>query len=215
MDFGLVEKEWEDKPCYIIGGGTSLKPYVNSLMGLNDKGYVIAVNDSYKHCDPDLIFTLDHTWLEKNHETIPSMPAVVYAAVAEDHERPDLGCVVYLKRRNRNGIALLSTDPSAITNGLNSGFGALNLAWLKGCKEIFLLGFDFKPGHGGNSHYHDGYKWYNPVATGNMFPKWAQLFHECAGQIKDAGVKVINCSDNSLLTAFPYKPYREIFERFD
>jgi len=43
----------------------------------------------------------------------------------------------------RIDISNLSDDPGAICSGGSSGFGAVNLAWLKRSRRMILLGFDY------------------------------------------------------------------------
>lgn len=211
MEIGNVGlSNWDDKPVYIVGGGPSLKPFQKKLALLYQLGHVIAVNDAYKHCKyPDVIFTLDHQWLENRFTEIPSMQSPVFAAVEfENHPCIDCENLTYLWRYPR-WKATLSEDKSQITNGHNSGYGALNFAYLKGAKTIFLLGFDFKLVDE-KKHFHEGYKWTSPQDPNNVFPMWAKLFDDTLPQFEKAGVKVFNCSNNSAMTAFPYKAYEDV-----
>ena len=214
QQIGAVGKQdWQDRPCYIVGGGPSLKPHSKKLWLLYQRGFVLAVNDSYKNCYfPDAIFSLDHLWLEKNLSNFKDMPGPVFVAVSEDNPRFERENLTYLHRQYRpsgNPKNLLSEDPSIIWNGMNSGFGALNFAYLKGAKTIYLLGFDFKEIND-QTHFHAGYAWHNRLGSNLMFPKWAQAFDDTVEQLGSRGVQVFNCSDNSLLTCFPHKPYEEV-----
>lgn len=204
-------KNWTDKPVYIVGGGPSLKPYIQYLTNLHEKGYVIAVNDGFRFCDkPSVIFSIDHTWLEKRLEEIPQMHGPVVVALDQNHPRPYVSNITYLIRTTRMRVTRLSEDPTKIFNGLNSGFCALNYAYLKGAKTVYLLGFDFKEGPNGETHFHKSYPWHSAGNTRRLFPAWAQIMDDVAPQLTKAGVEVWNCSKDSLLTAFPHKPYEEV-----
>lgn len=216
------KKNWGDRPVYIVGGGPTLKPFADKLWLLYQRGYVLAVNDSYKNCYfPDAIFSLDHTWLSKNVRDdslngcvrkIPHMPGPVFVAADEVNMRVECENLTYLHRSYRgysSQRSFLSEDPGIITNGMNSGFGALNFAYLKGAKIIYLLGFDFKD-IGDKTHFHSGYKWHNRLGSNALFPRWAEAFNDTMAQLNRDGVQVFNCSPDSLLTCFPHKPYAEV-----
>lgn len=208
MEYGKVDlADWGDKPTFIIGGGTSIKPFLSRLKELNQYGHVIACNDSYKYCSPDIIFSTDYTWIEKRLIEIPNMPCLVMVAVNDNFPFLDIETknLVYLKRPRPVGKYFLSEDATKITNGLNTGFGALNLAFLKGSKEIYLFGFDFMVGKDEASHFHEGYSWHGYSQTCALYPKWAKHFDDTIPQLQKYGVKVWNCSNRSLLKSFPYK----------
>ena len=214
QQFGTVgNKDWGNRPVYIVGGGPTLKAHSSKLWMLYQKGIVVAVNDSYLNCYfPDAIFTLDHLWLEKNIGLIKDMPGPVFAAVDEGNPRTESENLTYLKRTYRMSSSEpspLSEKPDTITNGMNSGFGAFNLAYLKGAKRIYLLGLDFKD-LGSETHFHKGYSWHNKTNSNRLYPDWAKAFHYTLPQLADNKVQVFNCSYNSLLTAFPHKPYEEV-----
>jgi len=206
-----VRLDWGSLPVFIVGGGTSLKPYTEQLKTLHTRGFVLAVNDSYKYCKPDAVFSLDSVWLEKNQPIFPTLTCPVVVAVDKDAFRPEVPNLHYVERKDRNGGSHLSEDLSAITNGLNSGFGALNLAYQYGAKTIYLLGYDFMPGDNGDSHFHQGYRWHSARNAKLLYPKWCELFEGTLPQLNRAGVQVWNCSNRSLLKAYPYKSYEEIF----
>lgn len=214
QQLGTVGKaDWGNRPVYIVGGGPSLKPYSQKLWLLYQKGIILAVNDSHYHCYfPDAIFSLDQTWLEKNLDCIPDFGGPVFVAADDGNPRVECSNLTYLYRKYRAGLSdksFLSEDPGVITNGMNSGYGALNFAYLKGAKLIYLLGFDFKD-LAGQTHFHGGYAWHNRVNSNQLYPHWAKAFEDTILQLKAHNVQVFNCSPDSLLTVFPYKPYLEV-----
>ena len=211
QEFGNVgPKTWGDRPVFIVGGGPSLKPFRLRLSLLYQRGIVLAVNDSYKYTNfPDAIVSLDHMWLEKNLKNFEDMPGPVFCAVDDGNSRLENKYVTYLYRKYRTERCPLSDDPTKITNGMTSGFAALNFAYLKGAKTIYLLGFDFKD-IDDQTHFHAGYEWHNKTNSNRLYPRWAAAFDDTVAQLNAAGVKVYNCSPDSLLTAFEHKPYSEV-----
>jgi hypothetical protein len=136
----------------------------------------------------------------------------VYAAVDESNPRIPCPNLVYLKRTHRKGLndsSSLSESPDTIRNGMNSGYAALNFAYLKGAKTIYLLGYDFKL-QGDRTNFHAGYPWQKSKNGPSLYPHWARAFNDTTSQLKAAGVEVFNCSPDSLLDCFPYKSYEEI-----
>ena len=218
--FGVLDsKKWDDgRPCVVVGGGPSLIPWRQKLWYLYQKYWVIAVNDSYQYTFfPDIITTLDHAWTQKQFEKDPKngfkyFPGPVVAAVDAGNPRipsENLTYLYRLRREETDNKAPFSEDPKKIVNGMNSGHCALQLAYLKGCKIIYLLGFDFKE-IDQKTHFHKGYEWHNRVSSQHLYAKWAKAMEDTLPQLKNAGVQVFNCSDNSALVCFPYKPYAEV-----
>lgn len=207
-------KDWGDAPVFIVGGGPSLIPYRSKLTEIQNRGHVLAINDSFKHCYPEVIFSIDHTWLSKRLGEIPGMLAPVFVAVEDNLVRKECPNLTYLLRRYRSGsndVSFLSENPAEITNGMNSGFGALNFAYLRGAKIIYLLGFDFKDAPDGQTHFHGSYEWHNKTNSNLLYPRWAKVFEDTIPQLKSSGAHVFNGSADSLLTAFPHKSYEDIF----
>ena len=60
--------EYEDKACYIVGGGTSLKDFDWTL--LDDK-FTIALNNAHLVLpEADIIYCTDPPWIESNAQTL-------------------------------------------------------------------------------------------------------------------------------------------------
>ena len=85
--------------------------------------------------------------------------------------------------------------------GGNSGYQAVNLAYLLGAKTILLLGFDMFGSHYFGSH---------PKELNNSSPY--QSFINSFGTInpKDYGIEIINCSRQSALEHFPRTTISEL-----
>jgi hypothetical protein len=88
-------------------------------------------------------------------------------------------------------------DRNSISSGGSSGFGALHLAFQRGARDIRLFGFDYMPtGHHNEHHYTF------PVLAGNPWPGFARSFDTAGPVLRAAGVKVLNASPYSDITAF-------------
>lgn len=211
--FSKVEPPvWDDKPVFVVGGGPSLIPWRDHLHKLADRGYVVAVNDAYVDVKPDAIVTLDYRWFKERKKDVPSMPGPVYYVLPSGTkpEPPKVPNAIYLKRKQAKQGQVLSYDTDYLVNGLTSGHAGMQYAWLKGGKEIYLLGMDFKQGPKGEHHYHKRYTWGQTSSIRSCYPKWAERFNECRGMFKRAGVQVYNCSPDTLLKGFDYVSYGEV-----
>lgn len=100
---------------------------------------------------------------------------------------------------------IFSTDPEMIRYGSNSGFQAINLAILKGCRRIVLVGFDMQS-TGGNRHFFgDHPKGMNRMTRYEDFlPRF-----ETAARHMPPGIKIVNATTQTALYAFPVKPLDE------
>lgn len=83
--------------------------------------------------------------------------------------------------------------------GNNSGYQAINLAYLKGAATIILLGFDMQH-TGGKVHFFGDHP--KHLANGPAFNSILPLFNKLAEDLESAGVEVINCTRKTALTCF-------------
>lgn len=147
----------------------------------------------------DATFSLDLTFIDKYRHTLAvwATDHEVFLAVPEDYAEAPIPGVVYLKRVQGKGV---SWNPSEIVNGLNSGYGAINLAVLKRAREIYLLGYDLNT----STHWHGGYPWNNGSSL-KYYDRWAVRFGEIARGLEGRGVDVWNCNPDSGIRCFPFK----------
>lgn len=86
--------------------------------------------------------------------------------------------------------------------GANSGYQAINLAYLFGAVRIVLLGFDMQM-TAGKSHWHGDH----PGELNRDCPvrSFAKNFPALASDLSGAGVEVINATRETALDCFPIK----------
>lgn len=185
---------------YVIGGGPSLKGFDFSKLN----GYKIGANKSAILADCDCMVSIDRTYAERSAKEVREFKGEVILG----YGRPDLvkgklPNATYVKWNRDRG---LSNNPEVV-NGLNSGYAALNVAYLKGAKIIALLGFDMKMGE--TKHFHEGYSW--DSGSGN-YKAWAKLFDDAKIILDRNDVEVINYigPKGSALYQFPTRPLEEI-----
>lgn len=97
----------------------------------------------------------------------------------------------------------LSLDPFKIHQGANGGYQALNLAVLLGVKTVFLLGFDMRSVDG-KKHWHGDHPNGLNNPTDDTYRMWINAFNTTIGDLKTAGVEVINCTHDSALRCFRF-----------
>lgn len=188
--------------CYVIASGPSLKDFDFSRL---PEGYRIGANKSAWLADCDALVTLDGRFWRGHQREIAAFKGDKYVTEKVVENQPTHGAHV-AKRMRFNGM---SESLDELT-GTNSGFAALNVAYLLGFTEIAMLGFDFR-WEGGKSHFHDGYTWQNRQ-THHQLQRWAREFDHTPGQFRAKNVNVINFigPNGSSVTAFPTRPLSDL-----
>lgn len=100
----------------------------------------------------------------------------------------------------------LSRDPGTVVSGSNSGYQAINLAYLLGATRIVLLGFDLH-NTGGRRHFFGNH----PASfNSNSNPeRFIAAFRTIRPE--DYGIEIVNCTRVTKLDAFPIKTLEEVF----
>ena len=180
LEYGEVTGDWSDREVFVIGAGPSLEGFDFSVLD----GYTIGANKSAIVANTDAMFSMDWKFAVEFHDQIVEYGKPFYFAVMTKHETQLKHNAIFLKS-SREGS--LSSNPKTII-GLNSGYGALNIAALKGAKKIGLLGFDMKLGT--HKHFHGGYPW--DRSKGASYNAWARRFKFAKTRIDELGLDVTN-----------------------
>lgn len=150
-----IHGAWQGEPCYIVGGGPSLKDFISQI-GLDflDGKHTIGINHIIEdYHNFEWFFFLDKRFLEKTTYDINNFNGRIFAQ-----------CTTGLKPSEKITIYHCNNErpTTNINNGLFSsnlsGLAALNLAILTGANPIYLLGY----GNGikadyTNYHYKENY----------------------------------------------------------
>lgn len=188
--------------CYVIASGPSLQGF--DFDKLPD-GYRIGANKSAWIANCDALVTIDGRFWRGHQREIADFTGPKYVTELVVENQPTHGA--HISKRGRfNG---LSESLEHLT-GTNSGFAALNIAYLLGYTEIAMLGFDFKWSDG-KSHFHNGYPWQSRN-THSQLGRWAREFNHTVDQFAAKNVNVINFvgPQGSNVTAFPTRPLEEL-----
>lgn len=179
-------KLWQTRPepCYCIGCGSSIKGMDFSLLR---PYYTIGCNhvmlDYYVDCG---VF-LDRSFYDDYQPALPYLACEIWThkrAVPEGYSHPRL----HLIETSLNNINTDPADPSWVMGHL-SGIAAINIAYLKGYREIYLLGYDMQ-----------GCNYYDEEEV--IFARSNKLAYKFA-RFLETDAKIYNCNPESWLEVFP------------
>ena len=220
--FSEVLPNWKGETAVLIGGGWSLT-FDQVAMVERARVKCIAINNAYLLAPwADVCYFADSHWWNDHTKGI----AVPLLSLTAEQQRERFAsfagekcsiegsggnitdpAVHMLKRKTVKGHEAfgVSTDPTALVTGRNSGFQALNLAILAGATKVILLGFDAKVGADGRSHL---------MPHRRPTPMDAYREYQCAmkraeKEVKELGVRVRNCSPGSAIETWPKVSLKE------
>lgn len=207
--FSAVAPSWKGQTFCCIAGGASLSQGQVDLV--RDAGIkTIAINDAYLLAPwADICFFADFEWwgwqtngIAKPGFTAEQVRERFASFVGQKCSVSNSGsgitdpAVHFLKTSGDLGLSL---DPRSLYTGRNSGWMAINLAVHAGGKTGLLLGYDL---HGvpGKSHWFGEHP-RKPVAQ-EVYDKYRMAFAMGENPLKNAGVRIINCTPGSMLNSF-------------
>jgi hypothetical protein len=194
-----IDRIWNDETVYLIGGGPSLSEFNwNWLKGKK----TIAINKAIlTYPAADVLYWTDsrfYMWYKKEVDEFKGLKFTIRHHISYAND------INIIKKGDRFG---LDESGLSLCHGNNSGYAAINLAYILGAKKIILLGYDMK-NDGVKGHYHDGY----PVpVTGDLVYKEQFLpgFDTLAERLNKKGIKVYNASMYSELNVWPKITFNE------
>lgn len=207
--YGSVPSYLKGATVYVIGGGPSLKGFDFARIR---NGPMIGANDGGRLSGAGTIVTLDRNYFRhRSADLVEAAKGGRRAFVCLPHTvdvpafPPE---VTYLKFHRGAGQGM-SRNPEWI-HGLNSGFAALNVAYLAGASEIRLLGFDFHFGRD-KQHWHPEHHWHRQT-NDRQIRRWARDFDQAVGQLLQDDVRVFNYvgPEGSAITTFPTRSLEDL-----
>lgn len=213
--FSVIDRLWEGETAICIGGGPSL---TQEDLELTRRSRVIAINDAYLIAPwADICYFADAQWwkwhtdgikkswpwasftAEQQRESFKTFAGqkVTIDATGRMIPAPEV-FMLHNDSMDRQDTGGLSERPNALRTGSNSGYQSVNLAVLAGAKRILLLGYDMKFS-GGRTHSHNGHP---TKGAEDSYTRWAKNFDSMRPHLHKLGVEVINCSPDSVITAF-------------
>jgi hypothetical protein len=188
----------------IIGGGWSA-----SRVNLGRaRGLVIGVNDAALLAPRvDINFSMDRLWVENRWERLAALQRLTYVRKGTLRNVPDLD-------RVPDWVKIFDCDvktaaPSTLLeqlNGDNSGTCAMNLAYRRRPRRLWLLGLDFARGPGGEPYWYPPYPWAPAGATKlGRYKDWTRSLQPLVAAFKEIDCRVI---------AVTTSPAMKMFERW-
>lgn len=184
-----------------IASGPSVT--ANQVAYAMGKGITIAVNDSYRLCPhANFLYACDGDWWDTHIKSVRRIfSGELWTQCLPTSEKYSLSRI---EGDGKPGLGL-----EKIHFGNSSGYQAVNLAYLWGAKEIILLGYDCQK-IDGKSHWFGEHP--DSLRADSKYNDWVNYYNQMAKDLKAKGVKVINCSKNSAITAFEKKTIYEALQ---
>ncbi len=194
-----VPREWPGERCFIICGGESVKEQEHLIPKLH--GRFIAIKQSVAlRPDADVMFIAGKDDGRVCAKFFPLHQGPYLVARGSYPNVPKRTKILQRKLPAER----LSTLPSHVA-GLDAGTSAINLAYLFGATEIILLGYDMTGGRWLNGRYQH----HLPYPPQRHFELHMAALPPFADDLKEVGVRVVNCSPISAVTVFEKKPLEE------
>lgn len=206
----MPDGSWDGKPCFIVGGGPSLRDFDWTKL----KGHrTIGVNRAFERFDPSIIFSMDLrflNWIMKDKYELIEDGAETKAKFLASQaykvwlctytlELPRSFFLVPVVKNYFYGLHNFTFSmQEGIGHGDNSGYAALNLAVCLGANPIYLLGFDCKH-ENGKSHWHGGHVLKQEAERAG---KWVKRFNVAAEKLAPTNFRVVNLNPDSALECF-------------
>lgn len=194
---------WSDKPVAIVAGGPSLTHF--DFDQLRGHCHVLAVSASMFDIPFAAAgFCLDHIGVRNWWERFKALPFEVWIGadgpfISGPNSKPSAN----MRFIQRTKLPHISESSRVINGGGTSGFGAINLAVLKGARRIFLFGYDYGTTTGIWHHNQANYQFAPAQQEKSKWLTWADNFDLLKAPLRSRQVSIINCSPASAITAFP------------
>ena len=181
------------------------------LASLLARRRVIAVNNAWRQLPKaDILWFCDQKWWGwYGKEVIAGFQGDVVATNSTNTLLLNNEGKGWVKALDTDRNIWLSSRPTILAHGTNSGYQAINLAFLKGVSKIVLLGFDMNTV--GGTHWHEVHPGQDPVAfdlhlTEVMLPQFTYL----AYALTFNAVEVINANPKSSIECWQKMTLEEV-----
>ena len=193
--------DWKGYAVTIIASGPSLTQEDCTRVGEwreADKASrrVIVINSSYILAPfADVLYACDFYWWEKYFGDVYASGFAGQLWTQDQRAKDRYSVNMIVSQRNKG----LSLRADIIHQGGNSGFQAINFAYLAGAVKIILLGFDMQLTDGKKHHFGN----HPPGLDKNLpFPTWIPEMEHLAADLKREAIEVINATRQTALTCF-------------
>ncbi len=197
-----VPRIWQDETVFILAGGPSLNQFRDvDWAGRN----IISINNSWEFTPyTSVLYFCDKKWWVKNGDLVKKDFKGQYIVTLSDVQDE---LVMNLKNTGRTGLE--TTVQNGIRHGMNSGYQAINLAFLFGARRIVLLGYDMKLGPNEDTHWHAGHGAPSARVKHQLNKVFLPQFRALVKPLTVFGVEVFNATPDSALTLWPERRLEE------
>ena len=198
--------EWANETAFLLAGGPSLLGFNAEV--LRGAGRVVTVNDSWRLAPWAAVhYFCDASWYhlqltQNRHSTDGHTDFHTHRFegfwVSGSYAAFDVH--PYVRALRLGGRTGLSDDPAVLRHGSNSGYQAINLAYLYGALRIILLGYDMHV-VANRTHWHNESRPddFAGIMRNTMLPTFETLVEPLAR----AGVEVVNATPGSAISCWP------------
>jgi hypothetical protein len=159
---------------------------------------IIAINDNWRRLPcANILFAPDRSWWRIHVGAIRASGFAGELWTVQEKAAQMYG-LHHVKHKHGEG---LHPQPDTINCGGNSGFMAINLAYLFGAQRIVLVGYDMKKSPTGQTHWFGNHP--APLSNASPYSTFIKRFAPLAADLERVGVIVINATADSALPYFP------------
>ena len=154
---------------------------------------IYVVNDVYKLAPwADVLYACDGTWWD-HHNGVQGFKGARWTTNDEAARRWGLNHMPGTSQ------GLFHTQPP-MCYGKNSGFQAINLAYLHGHRDIWLLGYDLGHDSGEQKHFFGEHP--RAIDRPSQYADWLEHYRKAAPVMEAAGLNIINMTRRTFLDCF-------------
>lgn len=177
----------------VIGTGRSLTK--QDCEKAKEKSQIIAVNDAYKILpNAQFHYACDCAWWDIHYDNVKKIfNGLSYTIndISNDKINPNKDYDLIRVRSMQSPDLGQKMIHYGVSGGGNSGYQAINLAYILGAKTIVLLGFDMCGDHFFGKHP-------NGLRNESPYRQFIQSFESITKKIE-----IINCTRRTALNCFP------------
>ncbi len=192
-----VPSEWTGERCFILCNGESIRAQRHLIPKL--VGRVIAIKEAVRlRPNADVLFVAAEKRVDIVHDLFPVFTgSYVIARNKVPDSYPD-----YVKRicRTKDHTRLCELPDHVC--GFDCGTSAINLAYHFGATEIVLLGMDMQ----GNRWCNGEFDHPMPKIPADHHARHSAVLPAIAKDARKKGIRIVNCSPTSAVTAFEKQP---------
>lgn len=192
-----IPREWAGERCFILCNGESLRSQRHLIPKL--KGRIIAIKEAVRlRPDADVLFVA----AERTVDIVPDLLPLFRGQYVIARNKLPASYPEYVKRICRTKDHTHLSELRDHVCGYDCGTSAINIAYHFGATEIVLLGMDMT-----------GDRWCNgefphpmPHIPADHHARHKSVLPGIAKDAKRKGIRIVNCSPISAVTAFEKQP---------